>query len=114
MELFIGSGLYREEIRCYDEITCFGVTSLAPVDDRIAADREANPIAASSTLRKSDDVRSAQPGLVPSERRERIAEIVLANESVSARDLAARFDVSVMTIHRDLDELERRGVLRKI
>ena len=54
------------------------------------------------------------PSLAPSERRERIAEIVLANESVSARDLASRFDVSVMTVHRDLDELERQGVLRKI
>ena len=54
------------------------------------------------------------PSLAPSERRERIAEIVLTNESVSARDLASRFDVSVMTVHRDLDELERQGVLRKI
>jgi DeoR/GlpR family transcriptional regulator of sugar metabolism len=86
----------------------------ATPDDRIEADREGNPIAASSTTRESDDVRSAQPGLIPSERRECIAEIVLANESVSARDLASRFDVSVMTIHRDLDELERQGVLRKI
>src|SRR5215211_4848901 len=54
------------------------------------------------------------PSLAPSERRERIAEIVLTNESVSARDLASRFDVSVMTVHRDLDELERQGVLRKV
>jgi DeoR/GlpR family transcriptional regulator of sugar metabolism len=84
------------------------------VDDRKAADREANPMAASSQLREVDEARSAQPGLAPPERRERIAEIVLANESVSARDLASRFDVSVMTVHRDLDELERRGVLRKI
>jgi DeoR/GlpR family transcriptional regulator of sugar metabolism len=52
-------------------------------------------------------------GLAPAERRERIAEYVLERESVSARDLAARFDVSVMTVHRDLDELERQGVLRK-
>ncbi len=52
-------------------------------------------------------------GLPPSERRERIAAIVLANESVAARDLASQFDVSLMTIHRDLDELERQGVLRK-
>lgn len=52
-------------------------------------------------------------GLTPDVRRERIGAIVLANESVSARDLASRFDVSLMTIHRDLDELERQGVLRK-
>jgi DeoR/GlpR family transcriptional regulator of sugar metabolism len=71
-------------------------------------------MAASSQSREVDEALSVQPGLAPPERRERIAEIVLANESVSARDLASRFDVSVMTVHRDLDELERRGVLRKI
>ncbi|MFT4039890.1 MAG: DeoR/GlpR family DNA-binding transcription regulator [Thermomicrobiales bacterium] len=56
---------------------------------------------------------STLAGLAPDERRERIAAIVLTNEAVSGRDLAARFGVSQMTIHRDLDELERRGVLRK-
>ena len=68
---------------------------------------------ASPERREDEERRSAPPSLPPAERRERIAEIVLANESVSARDLATRFDVSVMTVHRDLDELERRGVLRK-
>lgn len=52
-------------------------------------------------------------GLAPDDRREQIAAIVLANAATSARDLATRFAVSPMTIHRDLDELERRGVLRK-
>ncbi len=56
----------------------------------------------------------ATSGTGPAARRERIAEIVLANEAVSARDLAGRFAVSLMTVHRDLDELERQGVLRKI
>jgi DeoR/GlpR family transcriptional regulator of sugar metabolism len=55
----------------------------------------------------------AAPDMAPSARREEIASIVLANESVSARHLATRCGVSLMTIHRDLDELERRGVLRK-
>jgi DeoR/GlpR family transcriptional regulator of sugar metabolism len=50
----------------------------------------------------------------PSQRRGQIAEYVLARESTSARELASLFDVSVMTIHRDLDELERQGVLRKV
>lgn len=58
--------------------------------------------------------RGEEPGLGPEDRRERIGEIVLASEYVSARDLASRFDVSLMTVHRDLDELERRGLLRKI
>jgi DeoR/GlpR family transcriptional regulator of sugar metabolism len=52
-------------------------------------------------------------GIGPTERRERIAELVLSRDVVSARDLAAQFDVSLMTVHRDLDELEARGVLRK-
>lgn len=53
-------------------------------------------------------------GLAPEQRRERIAEYVLGREVVPARELAARFDVSLMTVHRDLDELERQGVLRKV
>lgn len=54
-------------------------------------------------------------GLAPGPRRERIAEHILGRDDVvSARELAARFDVSVMTVHRDLDELEQQGVLRKV
>ncbi len=67
-----------------------------------------------SPVREQAEVRPDQGGLAPAERREQIAAFVLANESVSARYLASRFDVSLMTVHRDLDELERRGVLRKI
>lgn len=55
----------------------------------------------------------AGPGVGLAERRERIAELVLSRDVVSARDLAAQFDVSLMTVHRDLDELEARGILRK-
>ncbi|GAA4210793.1 DeoR/GlpR family DNA-binding transcription regulator [Actinocatenispora rupis] len=49
----------------------------------------------------------------PAQRQSEIAEHVLAHGSVSAADLAEMFHVSLMTIHRDLDELERQGVVRK-
>ncbi len=53
-------------------------------------------------------------GVAPSERQDWIADRVLLSDFVSAKELAERFDVSLMTIHRDLDELERRGLLRKV
>jgi DeoR/GlpR family transcriptional regulator of sugar metabolism len=52
--------------------------------------------------------------LAPEQRQERIAEQVLKQPFIAAKDLAERFDVSLMTIHRDLDELEAHGVLRKV
>jgi DeoR/GlpR family transcriptional regulator of sugar metabolism len=49
----------------------------------------------------------------PLQRRREISDHVLSEGSASAADLAERFGVSPMTIYRDLDELEREGVLRK-
>jgi DeoR/GlpR family transcriptional regulator of sugar metabolism len=49
----------------------------------------------------------------PAQRQVEIAEHVLQHGSVSATELAELFHVSLMTIHRDLDELERQGVVRK-
>ncbi len=46
-------------------------------------------------------------------RKRLITEAVLEAGSATAQDLAGRFGVSIVTIHRDLDELERRGVVRK-
>jgi len=48
------------------------------------------------------------------ERLKRIAEDVLANGSMLVDDLAAALNVSRMTIHRDLDDLEKQGFLRKV
>ena len=48
------------------------------------------------------------------QRQDRIAELVLQQPFVAAKDLAESFGVSLMTIHRALDELEARGVLRKV
>ncbi|MCL6437624.1 MAG: DeoR/GlpR family DNA-binding transcription regulator [Rubrobacteraceae bacterium] len=39
---------------------------------------------------------------------------MLEHGSASIKDLAELFGVSLITIHRDLDELERQGVLRKL
>jgi DeoR/GlpR family transcriptional regulator of sugar metabolism len=47
-------------------------------------------------------------------RRDTIMDLLLERDSVTVRDLAERFSVSAMTIHRDLDALESIGVLRKV
>lgn len=47
------------------------------------------------------------------ERQRAITDVVLAEGSVRIEHLAERFGISLMTVHRDLDELESRGVLRK-
>ncbi len=49
----------------------------------------------------------------PAQRQADIAEYVVGHGSVSATELAEVFGVSLMTIHRDLFELERQGVVRK-
>ncbi|CAH2601262.1 DeoR/GlpR transcriptional regulator [Rhodovastum atsumiense] len=51
--------------------------------------------------------------LSPSERRREIVNLVMARKSISLEDLVAQLGVSRMTIHRDLDLLEERGLLRK-
>jgi DeoR/GlpR family transcriptional regulator of sugar metabolism len=48
------------------------------------------------------------------ERRQEIINLLVENRAVDLDDLAERFAVSKMTIHRDLDDLEAAGVLRKI
>mgnify|MGYP000194551654 FL=1 len=48
------------------------------------------------------------------ERQQAIMDLLVEQGSVDLEDLAQRFVVSKMTIHRDLDELEQAGVLRKI
>lgn len=46
-------------------------------------------------------------------RQQRITDYVVEKGSASAAELAELTGVSVMTVHRDLDELARRGLLRK-
>ncbi|MBP7002628.1 DeoR/GlpR family DNA-binding transcription regulator [Amaricoccus sp.] len=47
-------------------------------------------------------------------RRQAIMEALIEAGSATVDDLSARFAVSRMTIHRDLDELEAGGLLRKV
>ena len=47
-------------------------------------------------------------------RQGQVADYVLEHGSANVKDLAGLFGVSLITIHRDLDELERQGVLRKL
>ena len=49
----------------------------------------------------------------PQQRRDEIAEFVLSRGSVSVSEIVDTFDVSLATVHRDLDELEHRGLLHK-
>ncbi|MFD1939454.1 MULTISPECIES: DeoR/GlpR family DNA-binding transcription regulator [Nonomuraea] len=46
-------------------------------------------------------------------RRQAMAEHVMRQGTMSMAELAEAFGVSVMTVHRDLDELERQGMVRK-
>ncbi|EPE95100.1 DeoR/GlpR family DNA-binding transcription regulator [Rhizobium grahamii] len=48
------------------------------------------------------------------ERQQSIVNLLVESKTVDLDDLADRFTVSKMTIHRDLDDLEHAGVLRKI
>ncbi len=48
------------------------------------------------------------------DRRQAIMDLLVQAGAVDLDDLAHRFDVSKMTIHRDLDDLEQSGLLRKI
>ncbi|RBP83502.1 DeoR/GlpR transcriptional regulator [Marinomonas rhizomae] len=48
------------------------------------------------------------------ERRQQIIDLLVENGVVDLEELAKRFAVSKMTIHRDLDELEAGGLLRKV
>jgi DeoR/GlpR family transcriptional regulator of sugar metabolism len=53
-------------------------------------------------------------GLDRDSRQQRISELVLEHGALSIKALTAAFGVSQMTVHRDLDELEARGILRKV
>ena len=48
------------------------------------------------------------------DRRQAIMDLLVEQRMVDLDDLSDRFAVSRMTIHRDLDDLEQAGLLRKM
>lgn len=52
--------------------------------------------------------------MLPADRRRHILTLLAAQGSVSIKELCAQFNVSHMTIHRDLDYLESQGQLQKV
>ncbi|MBD8554861.1 DeoR/GlpR transcriptional regulator [Rhizobium sp. CFBP 8762] len=50
----------------------------------------------------------------PDNRRQGIMDLLMEAGNATIEDLSARFNVSKMTIHRDLDDLEQAGLLRKV
>ncbi|PKQ22500.1 MAG: D-beta-D-heptose 1-phosphate adenosyltransferase, partial [Actinobacteria bacterium HGW-Actinobacteria-5] len=48
------------------------------------------------------------------ERHRTIVNLALRYDRVSVADLATRFDVTTETIRRDLDVLDKRGILRRV
>lgn len=60
-----------------------------------------------------DSPSATVPGRKSDIRQRLITERVVAEGSCTAQDLANEFGVSIMTIHRDLDVLQKRGIVRK-
>jgi DeoR/GlpR family transcriptional regulator of sugar metabolism len=56
---------------------------------------------------------SSQKNLNQSQRHDAIIELVVNEGSMRIEELAEKFEVSVVTIHRDLDMLDARGIVRK-
>jgi DeoR/GlpR family transcriptional regulator of sugar metabolism len=52
--------------------------------------------------------------MLPAERRQRIFEVVLQRHTVAIGELAREFDVSAMTIRRDLQSLEEAGLVEAV
>jgi DeoR/GlpR family transcriptional regulator of sugar metabolism len=52
--------------------------------------------------------------MLPEDRRSRIQDLLSQKSSVTISELAGQFGISEMTVRRELDELEARGVCQPI
>jgi DeoR/GlpR family transcriptional regulator of sugar metabolism len=68
---------------------------------------------AEETITNAHDNQGDGRTVLAETRRRAIAEALRADGSIAVADVQSRFGVSPMTARRDLDELERRGVLRR-
>jgi DeoR/GlpR family transcriptional regulator of sugar metabolism len=69
------------------------------------------------TISQVSDVADKNDQIVslrPSERRRVLLDYVLRAGSAQVDELAAKFDVSRMTVHRDLDTLASQGIVRRV
>jgi len=71
------------------------------------------PANVSSGSRKGHKSGTRQLNLRQDERHDAITEIVLSAGTARIEELAKTFGVSTMTMHRDLDSLDAKGILRK-
>ena len=65
-------------------------------------------------IRQSPAERSSHPRLPTTARQDAIAELVNESEGLSVQELAPRFEVSPMTIRRDLDILDHQCRVRRV
>jgi DeoR/GlpR family transcriptional regulator of sugar metabolism len=63
---------------------------------------------------RMEDNANKESKMLAQERRQRIFKDIEASGIASVRDLALRFDVSSITIIRDLQELEQEGLIRRV
>lgn len=80
-----------------------------------AAEREGPPSAPEDALERliHEEIPADSRHARQLARRQLIAETVMAAGTIRIEDLTERFGISLMTAHRDLDELAERGLLRK-
>lgn len=58
--------------------------------------------------------RAARPGMFPPQRQEEILRLTRAHGKVDVAELAAGFDVTTETVRRDLSDLQRRRLVRRV